>query len=68
MQLPVEAFREGLRELGLVEGQNIVIDYRFAEGRFDRPPDLAVELVRLRVDVIMAGRRHQPWQPRTLPG
>jgi putative tryptophan/tyrosine transport system substrate-binding protein len=39
----------------LVEGQNIVIDYRFAEGRFDRLPDLAAELVRLRVDVIMAG-------------
>ena len=54
-QRPVEAFREGLRELGLVEGQNIVIDYRFAEGRFDRLPDLAAELVRLRVDVIMAG-------------
>ena len=51
----VEAFREGLRELGLVEGQNIVIDYRFAEGRFDRLPDLAAELVRLRVDVMMAG-------------
>ena len=54
-QPPVEAFREGLRELGLVEGQNIVIDYRFAEGRFDRLPDLAAELVRLKVDVIMAG-------------
>jgi putative ABC transport system substrate-binding protein len=54
-QPPVEAFQEGLRELGLVEGQNIVIDYRFAEGRFDRLPDLAAELVRLRVDVIMAG-------------
>jgi len=52
---PLEAFREGLRELGLVEGQNIVIDYRFAEGRFDRLPELAAELVRLRVDVIMAG-------------
>src|SRR5262245_46037195 len=54
-QPPVEAFREGLRELGLVEGQNIVIDYRFAEGRFDRLPDLAAELVRLRVDIIVAG-------------
>src|SRR6266851_6777875 len=51
----VEAFREGLRELGLVEGQNIVIDYRFAEGRFDRLPELAAELVLLKVDVIMAG-------------
>jgi putative ABC transport system substrate-binding protein len=52
---PVEAFRQGLRELGWVEGQNIVIEYRFAEGRFDRLPDLAAELVRLRVDLIAAG-------------
>ena len=51
----VEAFRQGLRELGWVEGQNIVIDYRFAEGRYDRLPDLAAELVRLKVDVIVAG-------------
>ncbi len=51
----IEAFRQGLRELGWVEGQNIVIDYRFAEGRFDRLPDLAAELVRLKVDLIVAG-------------
>jgi putative ABC transport system substrate-binding protein len=51
----VEAFRQGLRELGWVEGQNIVIDYRFAEGRFDRLPDLAAELVRLKAEVIVAG-------------
>jgi putative ABC transport system substrate-binding protein len=51
----VEPFRAGLRELGWVEGQNIVIDYRFAEGRFDRLPALAAELVRLKVDVIAAG-------------
>jgi ABC-type uncharacterized transport system substrate-binding protein len=51
----VEGFRQGLRDLGWVEGQNIVIDYRFAEGRFDRLPDLAAELVRLRVEVIVAG-------------
>ena len=50
----IEAFRQGLRELGWVEGQNIVIDYRFAEGRFDRLPDLAAELVRLKVDLIVA--------------
>jgi ABC-type uncharacterized transport system substrate-binding protein len=49
-----EAFRAELRELGWVEGRNIVIDYRFAEGRFDRLPDLATDLVRLKVDVIVA--------------
>ena len=50
----IGSFRQGLRELGWVEGQNIVIDYRFAEGRYDRLPDLAAELVRLKVDVIVA--------------
>ena len=50
----LDAFRQGLRELGWVEGQNIVIDYRYAEGRVDRLPDLAAELVRLKVDVIIA--------------
>ena len=49
-----EAFRQGLRELGWVEGQNITIDPRFAEGRSDRLSDLAVELVRLKVDIIVA--------------
>jgi putative tryptophan/tyrosine transport system substrate-binding protein len=51
---PLEAFRQGLRELGWVEGQNIVIEYRYAEGRPDRLPGLADELVRLKVDVIVA--------------
>ena len=50
----LEAFRQGLRELGWVEGQNIVIEYRSAEGHLDRLPDLAAELVRLKVDVIAA--------------
>jgi putative tryptophan/tyrosine transport system substrate-binding protein len=50
----VNAFLQGLRELGWVEGQNIAIEYRFAEGRLDRLPDLAAELVRLNVDVILA--------------
>jgi putative ABC transport system substrate-binding protein len=48
------AFRQALRELGWVEGQNLVIEYRFAEGRLDRLPDLAAELARLKVDVIVA--------------
>src|SRR5262249_56582267 len=50
----LDAFRQGLRELGWVEGQNIVIDYRYAEGRVDRLPDLAAELIRLKVDLIVS--------------
>ncbi len=50
----VEAFRQGLRDLGHVEGQNITFEYRFAEGKYDRLPDLAAELVRHKVDVIKA--------------
>ena len=51
--LLVDAFRQGLRELGYVEGQNIAIEYRFDEGRSERLPDLAAELARLKVDVIV---------------
>src|SRR5438876_2055794 len=46
--------REGLRELGYVEGQNIAFEFRSAEGKLDRLPELAAELVRLKVDVIVA--------------
>jgi putative tryptophan/tyrosine transport system substrate-binding protein len=49
-----EAFRQGLRDLGYVEGRNVVIEYRFAEGKFERFPALAAELVALKVDVIVA--------------
>jgi len=49
----IEAFRQGLRELGYLEGKNIVIEFRSAEGKLDRLPDLASELVRLKVDVIV---------------
>jgi len=51
----VDAFLQGLRELGWVEGKTIIIEYRWAEGRFDRLPDFVAELVRLKVDVILAG-------------
>ena len=49
-----KAFREGLRKLGYVEGQNIVIEWRPAKGKLDRLPELAAELVRLKVDCIVA--------------
>ena len=50
----LEGFRRGLRDLGWVEGKNIAIEYRWAEGRFERLNSLAEELVRLKVDVIVA--------------
>ena len=50
----IDALRQGLRDLGYVEGQNIAIDYRFADGKLERLPELAAELVRLKVDVLMA--------------
>jgi putative tryptophan/tyrosine transport system substrate-binding protein len=57
MSARVEALRQGLRELGYVEGQNVVIEYRYAEGKLDRLSELAAELVRLKVDVIVSGGR-----------
>jgi len=54
-QRPLEAFRQALRERGWVEGRNLVIEERYAEGRVDRLPALAAELVRLKVDVIAGG-------------
>ncbi len=49
-----EPFRQGLRELGYLEGKNVAIEYRFAEGKLDRLPALAAELVRLKVDIVVA--------------
>ena len=66
--ISLEAFRQGLRDLGYVEGQNLVIEYRYAEGSAERLPDLAAELVRLQVDVHggSGGRRRsaRPSTPR----
>jgi putative ABC transport system substrate-binding protein len=50
----IEAFRQGLQELGYIEGKTIILEYRFADGRLERLPALAEELVRLKVDIIVA--------------
>jgi putative tryptophan/tyrosine transport system substrate-binding protein len=48
-----EAIRQGLRGLGYIEGQNIATEYRYADGKIDRAPELAAELVRLKVDIVV---------------
>ena len=50
----IEALRQGLRDLGYVEGKDIVIEYRYAEGKLERLPNLAAELIRLKFDLIVA--------------
>jgi ABC-type uncharacterized transport system substrate-binding protein len=51
----LEAFRRGLQELGYIEGQNILVEYRYVEGRVDRIPSVVVELMQLKVDVFISG-------------
>jgi putative ABC transport system substrate-binding protein len=54
-----DGIRLALRDLGYIEGQNIAIEYRYAEGKVDRAPELAAELVRLKVDIIVVGSGDQ---------
>jgi putative tryptophan/tyrosine transport system substrate-binding protein len=56
-----EGIRLGLRELGYIEGQNIAIEYRYADGKVDRAPELAADLVRLKVDIIVVAGGTLMW-------
>ena len=59
----LKAFQQGLRDVGYVEGKNIVYEYRYAERKIDRLPALAAELVRLKVDVIATMLARNPRPP-----
>ena len=67
----IEAFRQGLRDLGYLEGKNIVVEYRYAEGKVDRFPDLVAEVVRIKVDIIVVvtapGARAAKNATKTIP-
>src|SRR5215510_5672092 len=64
----VEGIRLALRELGYIDGQNIAIEYRYTQGKQDRQPELAADLVRLKVDIIVvSGGTPLIWRPRTRP-
>ena len=63
----LEALLQGLRDLGYVEGRNVVIEYRNHEGKVERLPALAAELVTLKVDVIVARTRAPAWPPSKRP-
>jgi hypothetical protein len=62
----LEAFRQGLKEHGWLEGQNLTVEYRFAEGKEDLLPEIAAELVRLRLEIIVAEGRPQS-RPQRMP-
>ena len=67
MSARTEAFRQGLREMGYVEGKTILIEWRSAEGQLERLPSLAAELVRLKVDVIVTAGPSATRPPRQPP-
>jgi putative ABC transport system substrate-binding protein len=65
---PSELFWREFRKLGYVEGRNIATEYRYADNKLERLPALADELVRLKVDLLVAGGTNAALAPETLPG
>src|SRR5215467_13732069 len=63
----IDAFRQELSKLGWIEGKNITIEYRFAEQKPERLPELAAELVHLKVDIIVTAIRQRRYRPRAPP-
>src|SRR5215475_15353914 len=64
----ITAFHQGLRQLGYIEGENVLVDYRWALGEYDRLPAFAAELVERRVSVLIAtGGGRRPWRLDLLP-
>ena len=62
-----DAFTQGLRDLGYINGRNTVIEYRYSDGKNERLPALAAELVRLKPEIIVTGGVLRPARPRKLP-
>ena len=63
----VEGFRQALRDLGYIEGKNILVEYRYIAGKTDSIPSLVAELVELKVDVLVLGPYHRSVQPSRRP-
>jgi putative tryptophan/tyrosine transport system substrate-binding protein len=63
----VAGFRAGLKEVGYIDGQNVTIEFRWAEGHYDRLPEMAADLVRHKVAVLVSGASRACWRPRRPP-